>query len=252
MQTDVLLQMDQVSKAYPKQRGPSVLAINQISLQVKRGKLVCLVGPTGCGKSTLLRMAAGLEMPTSGVVLFEGEVVAQPALERGFVFQSYSAFPWLTVRENVAFGLPQARRRRGDPEVQEWIDAMGLNAFADALPRDLSGGMRQRLALARSLIVKPKLLLMDEPFGALDEHTRTGMQQILLEVVARLGCTVLFVTHDLRESILLGDQVVLLTPRPGSILQEFRLPESSSIPRDRLHEPERLALYQQLLDAFPS
>jgi len=190
-------------------------------------------------------------MATSGAVLYQGRRIAGPDLERGFVFQSYNAFPWLTVSENVGFGLRNKSDSLRYREISTWLGLMGLTEFADAYPKALSGGMRQRLALARSMIVKPKLLLLDEPFGALDEHTRENMQKLLLEVVSTSGCTVLFVTHDIREAILLGDRVILLSSRPGRVLREVMSPLPKPRRRDRLRTPEFTSLYETILDEFP-
>jgi NitT/TauT family transport system ATP-binding protein len=250
MANDVLLEFDNASKSFLSSKGHDVVALQQISFSIRRAEFVTLIGPSGCGKSTLLRLAAGLELASSGRVLYDGKPVIAPAQERGFVFQSYSAFPWLTVRENVAFGL--AKELRGsEPEVSHWLQLMGLSEFADSYPKVLSGGMRQRLALARSMIVKPKLLLLDEPFGALDEHTRENMQQLLLQVVADFGCTVLFVTHDIREAVLLGDRIVVLSSRPGRILRDVASPLSKPRGRQHIRSIEFTSLYETILDELP-
>jgi ABC-type nitrate/sulfonate/bicarbonate transport system ATPase subunit len=250
MANDVLLEFDNASKSFLSSKGHDVVALQRISFSIRRGEFVTLIGPSGCGKSTLLRLAAGLELASSGKVLYDGEPVTAPAQERGFVFQSYSAFPWLTVRENVAFGL--AKKLRGsEPEVFHWLQLMGLSEFADSYPKVLSGGMRQRLALARSMIVRPKLLLLDEPFGALDEHTRENMQQLLLQVVTDSDCTVLFVTHDIREAVLLGDRIVVLSSRPGRILRDVSSPLSKPRGRHHIRSAEFTSLYETILDELP-
>jgi NitT/TauT family transport system ATP-binding protein len=250
MASDVLLQFENASKSFVSSKGHDVVALQQISFSIHHGEFVTLIGPSGCGKSTLLRLAAGLEIASSGSVLYGGKLVNGPAMERGFVFQSYSAFPWLTVRENVAFGLSK-HRRDSEPEISHWLELMGLSEFADAYPKVLSGGMRQRLALARSMIVKPKLLLLDEPFGALDEHTRENMQQLLLQVVADSGCTVLFVTHDIREAVLLGDRIVVLSSRPGRVLRDVTSPLGKPRGREHIRTPEFASLYETILDELP-
>lgn len=249
--SDVLLQFENASKSFVSATGQSVLALQNVSFPVHRGEFVTLIGPSGCGKSTLLRLAAGLEMATAGNVLYARQPITSPGLERGFVFQSYSAFPWLTVRENIGFGLRKARQGSVEPEISHWLDVTGLTEFADSYPKVLSGGMRQRLALARSMIVKPKLLLLDEPFGALDEHTRENMQQLLLQVVADSACTVLFVTHDIREAILLGDRVIVLSSRPGRVLRDTVSPLSKPRGREHIRTPEFAALYETILDELP-
>jgi len=250
MASDVLLQFENASKSFVSSKGHSVVALHEISLSIRRGEFVTMIGPSGCGKSTLLRLAAGLELATSGNVLYDGIPVTAPGQERGFVFQSYSAFPWLTIRENVGFGLSNAQRG-SETEVSRWLQLMGLDEFADAYPKVLSGGMRQRLALARSMIVQPKLLLLDEPFGALDEHTRENMQQLLLRVVADSGCTVLFVTHDIREAVLLGDRVVVLSSRPGRVLRDVASSLSKPRGREHIRTPEFASLYETILDELP-
>ena len=248
---DILLEFKSVDKVYLDDHYRPVKALSDISLPVKRGEFVSIIGPSGCGKSTLLRLAAGLETASMGQVLECGRPVTGPDPERGFVFQSYNAFPWLTVRKNVSFGLRTKKNDGHEKHVATWLDAMGLSEFADCYPKALSGGMRQRLAIARTMIVEPKLLLMDEPFGALDEPTREAMQQLLLRVVSASGCSVLFVTHDIREAILLGDRVLVLSHRPGRIIKSF-VPDLPK-PRTRAHmgSPAFMATYEKILDAFP-
>jgi len=243
-----LLRFEKVGKVFRDDRARPIQAVEDIDFGVLEGEFVSIVGPSGCGKSTLLRMAAGLLSPTAGTVYFEGRPVTGPGRERGFVFQSYSAFPWLTVRENVAFGLQ--KRSESVDKVDEWLKKMGLMEFAAAYPKVLSGGMRQRLAIARALIVEPKLLLMDEPFGALDEQTRQSMQEFVLNV-ARNRCTVLFVTHDVREAVLFSQRVVILSARPGRVLDITRstLPEPRS--RRQLRTSEFELLYQSIADRWP-
>ena len=182
--------------AFSGARASTVVALENIDLSLGAGEFLSVLGPSGCGKSTLLRLAAGLELPTSGEVTYDGIPIDGPSRRRGFVFQSYSVFPWLTVRENVAFGLNNNDSRANDGRITKWLQFAGLTDFADAYPKTLSGGMRQRLALARTMIVEPELLLLDEPFGALDERTREGMQHLLLKAARETRCSVIFVTHD--------------------------------------------------------
>ncbi len=248
---EVLLQFENACKSFVSAKGQNVPALHEVSFSVHRGEFVTLIGPSGCGKSTLLRLAAGLEAVTAGNVLYDRKSVTGPGLERGFVFQSYSAFPWLTVRENIGFGLGKERHSSGEHEISHWLEVTGLKEFADSYPKVLSGGMRQRLALARSMIVQPKLLLLDEPFGALDEHTRESMQQLLLQVVANSGCTVLFVTHDIREAILLGDRTIVLSSRPGRVLRDVTSGLSKPRGREHIRTPEFAALYETILDELP-
>jgi len=209
------LSLQNVTKVFMDGQNRAVVAVDEINLSAKAGEFVSIVGPSGCGKSTVLRLVAGLERPTSGTITVQGNAVVGPGRERGLVFQSYGAFPWLTIRENVAFAIKNAVS--STDIVDRWLKDMGLTEFAGSYPKILSGGMLQRLALARTMIVEPKILLLDEPFGALDERTRESMQELLLQITSRNRCTVLFVTHDIRESVLLSDRVVVLSSRPGRV-----------------------------------
>ncbi|QKW22803.1 ABC transporter ATP-binding protein [Kitasatospora sp. NA04385] len=207
-----------VSRSYPV-KGGRFTALDGVSLDVADNEFVTVVGPSGCGKSTLLGMAAGLVAPTGGEVLVDGEPVTGPGPDRGVIFQQYALFPWLTVRRNVEFGLrlakvPAAERRR---RAEHAIELVGLGDFADALPKTLSGGMRQRCAIARAYAVDPRVLLMDEPFGALDALTRIQLQDQLLDTWSRERRTVLFVTHDVDEAVYLARRVVVMASRPGRI-----------------------------------
>jgi ABC-type nitrate/sulfonate/bicarbonate transport system ATPase subunit len=207
-----------VAMRFPTRRG-EVRALERISLTVPDGQFACIVGPSGCGKSTLLSVAAGLVVPTEGEVLVDGNPAYSPGPDRGMVFQSYSLYPWLSVRRNIEFGLeikgtPKAERLRQSSEL---IHLMKLDGFAEAYPKALSGGMKQRVAIARALANDPEVLLMDEPFGALDALTRQIMQEMLTELWHRYRKTVLFVTHDIDEAIFLGDVIYVMTNRPGRI-----------------------------------
>jgi NitT/TauT family transport system ATP-binding protein len=230
----------------------TVQALQDISFSVGRGEFLSVLGPSGCGKSTILRLAAGLETPTRGEVAMEGKVIQGPDRRRGLVFQSYSVFPWLTVQQNVAFGLTNKDRSQSDDDVQKWLDFTELTDFADAYPKTLSGGMRQRLALARTMIVEPELLLLDEPFGALDERTREGMQGLLLQAVRETGCSVIFVTHDIQEAILLADKFILLSNRPGKILNMQTVTTEKPRSRQFLRSEEFIRYHEALLDQFPT
>ena len=210
--------VDGLGKRYDSDR-QTVQALSDVNFSVGTGEFVCLVGPSGCGKTTLFRLIAGLETPTTGDVLLDGEPVTGPGTDRGMVFQEYGLFPWRTVRENVAFGLEEqgvdgAERKR---RVAEMIDLVGLSGFADAYPKELSGGMKQRVGIARALAVDPELLLMDEPFGSVDAQTRDMLHGELLEVWAETGKTVLFVTHDVEEAVTLADRVVVMAADPGRV-----------------------------------
>ena len=214
-----------VGKTFASRRG-AVEALGRIDLHVHDGELVCLLGASGCGKSTLLSIIGGLEAATSGTVTVDGEVVVGPGSDRGMVFQGYSLFPWLTVAENVAFGLDVARwdRARKAAKVAELLATMSLTGFADALPRELSGGMRQRVAIARALAPEPDILLLDEPFGALDAQTRRHLQDFLLTVWRRTGCTILMVTHDVEEAVYLSSRVYVMAPSPGHVAEIVDVP----------------------------
>lgn len=244
------LRFDQVGMAFSGAKGSTVVALENIDLTVSPGEFLSILGPSGCGKSTLLRLAAGLELPTSGEVTYDGGPIEGPSRRRGFVFQSYSVFPWLTVRENVAFGLDHDKIGANEERIAKWLQFTGLSEFAEAYPKTLSGGMRQRLALARSMIVEPELLLLDEPFGALDERTRESMRQLLLQAARETGCSVIFVTHDISEAIFLADTVVLLSARPGRIVNACAVTTGKPRSRDFLHSEEFGHLHASLLDQF--
>jgi NitT/TauT family transport system ATP-binding protein len=220
-----------LSKKYTSQ-GPSVPALVDINLTIKQGEFICLLGPSGCGKSTLLKIVAGLIPATSGMVSIDGKAIDGPGPERAVVFQDYALFPWMTVRDNVEFGLearkvPAAERRETSAKL---LSVVGLSDFADRFPHHLSGGMKQRVSIARALAVDPSLLLMDEPFGALDAQTRQGLQDELLRIWRDYKKTVIFVTHSIEEAIYLSDRIVVMTARPGRIKEVVSIPESR--PRD--------------------
>jgi ABC-type nitrate/sulfonate/bicarbonate transport system ATPase subunit len=223
-----------VSKYFPVTDGAAVggLALDKISLSVAAGELVSIIGPSGCGKSTLLRLIAGLLLPTEGELMIGSELITSPSAERGLVFQDPNLFPWLTVRRNIEAGLVARgvlREKRG--EVDELMRLVGLEAFADAFPHHLSGGMAQRVALARALINHPRVLLLDEPLGALDAFTRMRMQDEVLRLWRAHGNTTLLVTHDIDEAIYMSDRIAIMTQRPGKI--EEIIPVELERPRDR-------------------
>ncbi len=220
------LQVDKVSLRYPKPGGGVFTALDQVSFEVPDQQFAVLVGPSGCGKSSLLYLTAGLNEPTEGEIYVGGQQVQGPGADRGMVFQSYTLFPWLTVRQNIEFGLKRrgmAAARRKEI-VDYYVNEVGLAGFADNYAKQLSGGMMQRVAIARALANDPQILLMDEPFGALDSQTRLQMQQLLLRVWGNSKKTVLFVTHDIDEAILLGDRVYVMGARPGRIKQILDVP----------------------------
>jgi NitT/TauT family transport system ATP-binding protein len=239
-------------KRFETGRDKSILALDGASLTLADNEFVSLVGTSGCGKSTLLSIVAGLQDKTSGTVLVDGRPVDGPGRDRGVVFQTYTLFPWLTARKNIEFalradGMGAAERRT---VAQEQLELVGLEAFADAHPRELSGGMKQRVAIARALAYRPQILLMDEPFGALDALTRQLMQELLTRVWEQHRLTVLFVTHDVEEAVYVSDRVLVMTNRPGKIKKEVvvDLPRPRSY--DMLGSPEFGALYGEVLESI--
>ncbi|HEX7671363.1 MAG TPA: ABC transporter ATP-binding protein [Polyangiaceae bacterium] len=231
----VALSIEHVGREYDSGNGP-FKALGDVSHTVRQRELTCVIGPSGCGKSTLIRILAGLEQPTSGQVTVDGESVRGPGAERGMVFQNYTLFPWLTVKKNVMFGLKMkgVQPVRAEASARKWLELVGLERFADAYPSELSGGMKQRVAIARALANQPRILLMDEPFGALDAQTRCSMQSHLLRIWASVDVTIVFITHDLEEAIYLADRIVVLGANPGRILEVIEVP----VPRPR--EPSQL------------
>lgn len=229
--TDAKLIIRDLSVVFHRRRGGAVVAVDGLSLTVHDKEFVCIVGPSGCGKSTLLRVIAGLSRPQTGEVTLDGERVTEPGADRGMVFQSYTLFPWLTVQGNVEFGprLSGLWPEECAEVARRYIDLVGLTGFEHAYPKELSGGMQQRAAIARALANDPEILLMDEPFGALDAQTRSLMQELLLKVWEQTHKTVLFVTHDIEEAVLLADRIYVMTARPGRIKREVKV----SLPRPR-------------------
>ncbi|MGG1555306.1 ABC transporter ATP-binding protein [Paenibacillus ferrarius] len=213
--TEALLTIQQLNKTFTSSKG-AVQALHDVQLHVKEGEFITVIGPSGCGKSTLLKIIAGLDAQYTGVVQLGGEPIKTPGIDKGFIFQEPRLFPWLTVEKNIAadLSLKQADVRR---KVDELIALVRLKGFQKAYPRELSGGMAQRVAIARALLRSPKVLLLDEPFGALDAFTRTHMQEVLIDIWQKNKTTMIFVTHDIDEAIYLGNRVVILKPRPGAI-----------------------------------
>ena len=218
-----------LGKVFRGRRGAEVVALDGISLQVHEHELVSIVGASGCGKSTLLKIIAGLEEPTGGVLLLDGDPIEGPGRDRGMVFQEYTLYPWLTVRKNVEFGLTGVPRRERTDVARQFLDVVGLAKFADNYPGELSGGMQQRVAIARALAYKPSVLLMDEPFGALDAQTRALMQDLLLKIWDEESLTVMFVTHDVDEAVYMSDRLYVLSARPGRVKEIVPI----SLPRPR-------------------
>ena len=225
-----ILDLRGVSKQFELQ-GQRIEALRDAHLRVHKGEFVCLIGASGCGKSTLLRIVAGFETPTRGQAMMWDVPIAGPGPERGMVFQDYGLFPWLTVRGNIGFGPSSRGRPAGEVKdtVERFIELVGLQRFANAYPHQLSGGMKQRVAIARVLANDAEIVLMDEPFGALDAMTRERLQDELLDIWQRTGLTVLFVTHSIEEAIFLADRIVVMSPGPGRIESEVMV----SLPRPR-------------------
>jgi len=240
------VRIDGVGKEFEGASGP-VQALADVSFTVSEGEFVCIVGPSGCGKTTLFRIIAGLEPSTSGSVYLDGGRVDGPGPDLGLVFQEYHLFPWRTVAGNVGFGLEQQGVEAATPErrVGDLLDLVGLEGFADTYPRDLSGGMKQRVALARALAVDPSLLLMDEPFGAVDAQTKKMLQDELLDIWRETKKTILFVTHDVEEAVKLADRVVVMAKEPGRIREVVDI----DIERPRRRSDEAFGeTYQRILD----
>ena len=246
-QRPVLLEVKNLYKEFESRDG-TVTALQDISFQTHRREFVCVIGPSGCGKSTLIRILAGLESPTRGQMLLDGREVHGPGPDRGMVFQGYTLFPWLTVKKNVMFGLSCAGRGRmaAEEEALQWIDLVGLSRFTNSYPHQLSGGMKQRVAIARALANQPRILLMDEPFGALDAQTRSRMQSHLMEIWKNIDITVLFITHDLDEAIYLADRILVLKAHPGEVQELIEVPVPQPRSPQQLLSPEFLATRKRL------
>ncbi len=215
---NIKLRIDNVKKIYNSRNG-EMIALNGVNLDIHENEFICVVGPSGCGKSTLLNILAGLDKQTEGEVLVEGKPVNGPSGERGVVFQQYALFPWLTVRKNIAYGLHNKKlpKEEIDKLVEKYVHMVALEDFLDSYPKELSGGMKQRVALARAYAMNPSLLLMDEPFGALDAQTRAQLQADLLELWEEENKTCFFITHDVEEAVLLAQRVIVMSARPGRI-----------------------------------
>lgn len=222
-----------------------VTVLDDISFSASTGEMICILGRSGCGKTTLLNILAGFVPPSSGRVFLDGQPVKEPGPDRCVVFQEDTLFPWLTVWENIAFGLKGQTRDRKyiKEEVDRFLSLVGLSEFRDYLPRDISGGMKQRVALARVLILKPKVLLMDEPFSSLDTQTREEMQNLLINLWEKLAQTILFVTHDVDEAVTLADRILVMDKGPGRIREEIQI----SLPRPRKVEKTEYLIYRRKL-----
>ncbi len=244
---EVILKVDHLSKVFNTAKGATV-ALNEISFETHRREFLCIVGPSGCGKSTLVRILAGLEQHTSGEVLLDGKPVSEPGKDRGMVFQGYTLFPWLTVKKNVMFGLEVNGKGKYEAEQQalQWLQLIGLEKFAESYPHQLSGGMKQRVAIVRALANQPRILLMDEPFGALDAQTRARMQAHLLEIWRKIDITIVFITHDLDEAIFLSDRILVLSAHPGQVQELIEVPVPHPRSAAQFIAPEFLATKARL------
>ena len=227
------LEVKDLTKIYKGTNG-DVTAIDHVNLSVEESEFVMIVGPSGCGKTTLINMIGGLDSATSGTVVLDGNEVTGPGPDRGMVFQGYSLFPWLTVKKNVEFGLKMRKvpKEERSKKADEYIKLVGLEGFENALPKQLSGGMKQRVAIARTLANEPQMLLMDEPFGALDAQTRVVMQELLSKISRETKTTILFITHDIDEAVLLGDRIYVMSRRPGTIRDVLTV----DLPKERNHD----------------
>lgn len=230
------LKVYNLHKQFQTRQG-SIVALKDINVNIEQGEFICAVGASGSGKSTLLRLIAGLDTPTAGEIHVGGKPVTGPGPDRGMVFQKYTLYPWMNVQQNVEFGLKfqgvsAAQRRQ---KASYYLDVVGLSKFAKALPKELSGGMQQRVAIARALASQPKILLMDEPFGALDHQTREMLHQFLLDLWRRTGITILMITHDVEEAVFLAQRIYVLTSRPGTVKTEL----TTDLPDDRTYQTKR-------------
>ncbi len=203
----------------------STKAIEDVSIDIQDNDFVCIVGPSGCGKSTLLRMLAGLDFPSAGNIIIDDRKVTGPGPDRGMVFQTYTLFPWMTVEDNIKFGLKLKKLPKDEQQeiAERYLDIIGLKKFAKSYPKELSGGMKQRVAIARALANKPEVLLMDEPFGALDPHTKSMMQLLMREIWEKEHPTVVFITHDIDEAVFLADKIYVMSARPGKVIKEVNV-----------------------------
>jgi NitT/TauT family transport system ATP-binding protein len=241
------IRLQEVSLSYQTDTGSELLALDRIDLDVHPGEFLCIVGPSGCGKSTLLHLIAGLQKPTSGRISMDGESVTAPGTDRILIFQEHGLFPWLTVGQNVEFGMKMKGLSKAEREdrTRHYLRLVHLSQFKDSRPHQLSGGMRQRVALARALATEPDVLLMDEPFAALDAQTRDMLHDELEKIWAETGRTIIFVTHNVREAVRLGERVALMSFRPGRVKKEFLV----NLPRPRhLEEVEVARTAREILD----
>ena len=246
-QRAVLLSIRDLKKSHAAD-GVVRTVFDGIQLDVHRREFICVIGPSGCGKSTLIRIVAGLDEPSGGQVLLSDKEVHGPGPDRGMVFQGYTLFPWLTVKRNVMFGLEMQGKGRmaAEDDARCWLDMVGLSKFENSYPHELSGGMKQRVAIARALATEPRILIMDEPFGALDAQTRAQMQSYLLQIWKKVDITILFITHDLDEAIYLSDRIVVMGANPGRVMEIIENPVPRPRIREQFNSPEFIALKDHL------
>jgi len=240
----MFLQIDQLNKHFTSSKG-NLVVLKDINMTIAQGEFICAVGASGSGKSTLLRQIAGLDRPTSGQVRIDGIPVTAPGPDRGMVFQHYTLFPWMSVQDNTEFGLklqwvPKRQRRE---QASYYLSVVGLSGFAKSLPKELSGGMKQRVAIARALASEPKVLLMDEPFGALDVHTKESMHEFMIDLWQRTGITVFMITHDVEEAVFLSNRIYALGARPGTVRKILTI----NLP-DRSHKIKRNSVFHDYRD----
>ena len=246
-QRPVILSVKDLKKTFG-QNGFTRTVFDGVSLDIHRREFITVIGPSGCGKSTFIRIIAGLDECSGGVALLDGKDIGEPGPDRGMVFQGYTLFPWLTVKRNVMFGLEMRGKGKftAESEARQWLDMVGLSKFEESYPHELSGGMKQRVAIARALANEPRILIMDEPFGALDAQTRAQMQSYLLQIWRKVDITILFITHDLEEAAYLSDRILVMGTNPGRVVEFIENP----IPRPRspaqFVSPEYLALKMRL------
>ena len=245
----ILLKVDSLKKKFQDREG-EIVALGNISFSVHQREFICVIGPSGCGKSTLIRIIAGLEKQTSGSILLDSKPIDSPSSDRGMVFQNYTLFPWLTIKKNIMFGLIMSKtdRQEANTKAMDWLELVGLSEFSDLYPHQLSGGMKQRVAIARALATRPRILLMDEPFGALDAQTRAQMQSYLLQIWGSLDITIIFITHDLEEAIYLADRIFVLGSSSNQLQEIVEIPVSRPRKPDQFLSSEFLATKKHLED----
>ncbi len=245
----ILLKVDSLKKKFQDREG-EIVALGNISFSVHQREFICVIGPSGCGKSTLIRIIAGLEKQTSGSILLDSKPIDSPSSDRGMVFQNYTLFPWLTIKKNIMFGLIMSKTDRQEANIKamDWLELVGLSEFSDLYPHQLSGGMKQRVAIARALATRPRILLMDEPFGALDAQTRAQMQSYLLQIWGSIDITIIFITHDLEEAIYLADRIFVLGSSSNQLREIVEIPVSRPRKPDQFLSSEFLATKKHLED----